>query len=204
MANTDSPFGLRPIASRTPYSTRKVYAQSGYATNIFVGDAVTRAATATSNTSEIKTAVGTYGLGSLEEVIRVTPGANNPILGVVIGIDALYGVEDNYGKASTTRVLTIIDDPQAEFEIQADSTLAEESVGLNAVLIDTASGNTTYGLSGTELDTGTSTAPAADATYQLTIRRAVDRADNDTSLANAKWIVRINSHRNTHGAVGEA
>ena len=203
MANSDRPSGLVPIATRKAYTTRKVYAQSGYATNIFVGDAITRAATATANTAEITTATGSYGIGSLEEVIRVTVGDNNAILGVVIAIDPLYGVDANYGVASTDRVLTICDDPQAIYEIQADGTLGAASAGLNAVLIDTHSGSQTYGISGTELDT-TSDVPAADASNQLTIVRAVDRPDNDLSLVNSKWLVRINNSRSAHATIGEA
>ena len=203
MANTDRPSGLVPIATRKAYTTRKVYAQSGYATNVFVGDGVQRAATATANTAEITTATGSYGIGSLEEVIRVTVGDANPILGVIVAIDAPYGVETNYGLASTDRVLTICDDPQALYEIQADGTLGAASAGLNAVLIDTHTGSTIFGISGTELDT-TSDVPAADASNQLTIVRAVDRADNDVSLTNSKWYVRINNSASAHGTVGEA
>ena len=203
MANTDSPQGLVPIASRKAYTTRKVYAQSGYATDIFVGDAVIRATTATANTSEITTATGSYGIGSLEEVIRASVGDTNVILGVIVSIDPAYGVANNYGIASTDRVITICDDPQALYEIQADGTLGAASAGLNAVLIDTHTGSTVFGTSGTELDT-TSDVPAADASNQLIIVRAVDRADNDTTLANSKWIVRVILSNSGSDALGEA
>lgn len=204
MANIDSPFGLRLIDSRKAYTFKKVYIASGYATNVFVGDALTRAATATSNTSEVKTATGTYGIGELESAIRVTPGAANGILGVVVALDAPYGVETNYGLASTDRVALICDDPQAEYEIQAEGTFTAAQVGLNAVLIDTHSGDTTFGLSGTELDCGTGTAPAADATYQLTVKGFINRPDNTAGSANAKLRVRINNHLNAHAIVGKA
>lgn len=204
MANTDNRFGLRPIESRKAYSSRHVFIASSYAVDVFIGDALTRAGTALSNTTEIKTASGEYGIGTLNSAIRVTPGTGNGILGVVIAIDALYGVEDNYGRASTERVVTICDDPQAEYEIQGEGILTTAQSELNAVLIDTHSGSTTYGYSGTELDCGTTTAPAADAAFQLSIIGFMNRTDNEVDVANAKIRVKINNHLNAHGVIGKA
>ena len=66
-------------------------------------------------------------------------------------------------------------------------------MGLNAVLIATHSGSTTTGMSGIELDT-TSDAPEANASNQLIIVRAANRADNDTTLTHSKVEVLINCH----------
>ena len=203
MANTDNRFGLRLIPSRRAYSFRKVLVADTYATNVFVGDALARASTAISNATEITTATGKYGIGSLESAIRVTVGTGNGILGVITAIDPLYGVADNYGRASTARVVTICDDPQAEYEIQAEGSFSDTQVGLNAVLIDTHTGNTTSGLSGTELDCGTTTAPAADAGFQLTVKGVIDRADNEVGT-NVKLRVRINNNLNSNAVVGKA
>ncbi len=203
MANTDNRFGLKLIPGRRAYSFKKVLVASTYATNVFVGDALARATTAISNATEVTTAVGKYGIGSLESAIRVTPGTGNGILGVITSIDPLYGVADNYGKASTARVVTICDDPQAEYEIQAEGSFSDTQVGLNAVLIDTHSGDTTSGLSGTEIDCGTTTAPAADAAYQLTVKGVIDRADNEVGT-NVKLRVRINNNLNSNAVVGKA
>jgi hypothetical protein len=203
MANTDNRFGLRLIESRRNHSFRKAYVNSTYATDVFVGDCVTRAATAIGNAAEITTASGSYGIGSLEDVIRVTPGTGNPIYGVITSIDAPIGVATNYGIASTDRVVTICVDEQAEYEIQAEGTFAATQLGLNAVLIDTHTGSTVYGLSGTELDSGTTTAPAADAAYQLTVISLMDRDDNEAGT-NAKLRVRVNNSSNAHATVGEA
>jgi len=62
-------------------------------------------------------------------------------------------------------------------------------------LIDTHAGSAATGLSGLELDSGVSVAPAADATYPLLILGAVPREDNDISVVNAKWRVMISMHR---------
>ncbi len=203
MANTDNRFGLKLIPSRRAYSFKKVFVASGYSTDVFVGDALTRATTAISNATEFTTAVGKYGIGSLESAIRVTPGTGNAILGVITSIDPLYGVADNFGRASTARVVTICDDPNAQYEIQGEGSFSDTQVGLNAVLIDTHAGSQISGLSGTEVDCGTTTAPAADAAFQLTVLGVIDRADNEVGT-NVKLRVRINNHLNTHGIVGKA
>ena len=70
-----------------------------------------------------------------------------------------------------------------------------------SVLIATHSGSTVTGLSGMELDT-TSDAPAADASNQLLILRAINREDNDTTLTHAKVAVLINQHTENQGTVG--
>jgi hypothetical protein len=95
----------------------------------------------------------------------------------------------------------VCDDPDVVFEIQADGAIPAASVGLNAVLIYTHSGSTTTGFSGVELDT-TSDVPAADASNQLLILRAVNREDNDTTLTHAKVEVMINQHTESQGTVG--
>ena len=101
----------------------------------------------------------------------------------------------------TRQLALVCDDPDVIYEIQADGAIPAASVGLNAVLIDTHSGDTATGLSGTELDT-TSDAPAADASNQLLILRAVNRDDVDTTLTHAKVEVLINQHTENQGTVG--
>lgn len=207
MANPDAPFGLRPVrtAQGNPYNgqVNLYFAPSTYATDIFIGDAVV-VTTAGSNTATVTTGSGSYAPRTLQEVNRATVGNGNAITGVVVGFDAdPSNLDKVYGAASTNRVLKVCDDPYMIFEIQADGVLTATQVGLNAVLIDTHSGDTNTGLSGTELDT-TSSAPAADASNQLTIVGLVDRADQDTtaSTGNMNAYVRINNHTNAHGVVG--
>lgn len=200
MANTDAPFGLRPVRHRNgaPYNGafNAYYVPSSYATALFVGDPVVK--TGTSNTA----AVGAHGIGTLPEINKATAGDGNAITGVVVGFEP---DPDNLGRiynpASTERVVYVCDDPDVIFEIQADGAIAAAQVGLNAVLIYTNAGSTVTGMSGAELDT-TSDVPAADASNQLTIHRVVDRTDNEAGSAYTKVEVKINNHTEAHGVIG--
>lgn len=206
MANVDSPFGLRPIRHKSgaPYNgaANPYFIDSGYGTALFIGDPVIRVAGG-SNTAVVKVpGGGTFGVGTLPSVEKAAAGDGNRITGVIVGFSPN---PDNltlkHNTASTARVAYVCDDPDIVFEIQADGAIPAASVGLNAVLIYTHSGSTTTGLSGVELDT-TSDVPAADASNQLLILRAINREDNDTTIAHAKVEVMINQHTESQGTVG--
>jgi hypothetical protein len=142
--------------------------------------------------------------GVYPTVVLATAGATHPILGSIVAFE--YDPADLtlvYRKASTNRYCYVSADPMTVYEIQAEGTnvIPYTSVGLNAVLYAGA-GSTGSGLSGWQLDSGATTAPAANATYQLLILRAVPREDNDISQVNAKWEVLIALHRlNSAGGI---
>ena len=200
MANNDAPFGLRPVNMQgQPYcaAVNAYYIPASDSTAVFVGDPVT--IVGDSNDNEIQG----FAPGTLSEVTRSTVGDANAISGVVVGFQDTDRSDTVYRAASTERVVYVADHPDQLFEIQADGTLTADSVGLNAVLIATHSGDTSYGLSGIELDT-TSDAPAADTSNQLTIMHLKRAVDNDLASANSIAIVRINNHTNAHAVVGVA
>ena len=205
MANIDSPFGLRPVRHKhgAPYNgaATPYYIPSSYGTALFVGDPVVK--TGTSNTAAVTVpGAGSLAIGTLPEINKATAGDGNRITGVIVGFSPLPSdLGKNYNAASTERVALVCDDPSVVFEIQADGAIPAASVGLNAVLIYTHSGSTTSGLSGVELDT-TSDVPAADASNQLVILRAVNREDNDTTSTWARVLVMINQHTESMGTVG--
>lgn len=207
MANVDAPFGLKPVRykSGAPYNgaCNPYYIAGDYATALFIGDPVVKVA-AGSNTAAVSApGAGSFPIGTLPSINKTAAGdvdgMTKAITGVIVGFAA---DPDNltlkHNPASNERIAFVADDPDLEFEIQADGAIPAASMGLNAVLIYTHSGDTTTGLSGAELDT-TSDAPAADASNQLSIVRAVNREDNDTTLTHAKVIVRINAHTEAPG-----
>lgn len=206
MANEDRRFGLKPVRHKSgaPYNgaANPYYIKGDYATALFIGDPVVK--TGTSNTAAVTVpGAGKFGIGTLPEINKTAAGDvdgnTKRITGVIVGFSPLPSdLNKNYNPASTERVAWVCDDPDVVFEIQADGAIPAASVGLNAVLIYTHSGSTTTGLSGAELDT-TSDAPAADASNQLTIVRAVNREDNDTTSTWAKVEVLINAHTEAAG-----
>lgn len=206
MPNVDSPFGLRPIRHKSGAhyngAANPYYIAAGYATALFIGDPVIRV-TGGSNTAAVKVpGGGTFGIGTLPSVEKATAGDGNRITGVIVGFSPNPdNLSLKHNTASTERVAYVCDDPDVVFEIQADGAIPAASVGLNAVLIYTHSGSTTTGLSGVELDT-TSDVPAADASNQLLILRAINREDNDTTSTWAKVEVMINQHTESQGTVG--
>lgn len=212
MANKDTPFGLKPIRHKSgaPYNgaCNPYYKPSGYATAVFVGDCVVR--TGTANTANVEVpGLGKFAIGTLPEINRTTPGDVNTdgerITGVVVGFGAN---PDNlsrvYSPASTEAVVWVCDDPDIVFEAQCPSAIAATQVGLNALLIDTHTGSTATGISGTEVDGGDSTAPAADASYQLRILRLINREDNETNSVHNKVEVVINTHTEAQGMTTNA
>ena len=205
MANNDTPFGLRPIRHRNGAAyngaVNPYYIPAGYATALFVGDAVVK--TGTSNTANVEAAgAGSFGIGTLPEINKAAAGDGNAITGVIVGFAAdADNLDRTYSPASTAGVAYVCDDPDVVFEIQADGAISAAQVGFNAVLIDTHSGSTVTGRSGTELDT-TSDVPAADASNQLTIQRIVNRDDNEAASDFTKVEVKINNHTEAHGVIG--
>jgi hypothetical protein len=204
MANVDTPFGLRPIRHRNgaPYNgaVNPYYLRSDYAVATFIGDPVVK--TGTSNLVAVSAAgVGDFDIGTLPTINKATAGATNRITGVIVGFAPLPNdLTKQYNPASTERVALVCDDPDVIFEIQSDGALSAAQVSLNAVLIYTSSGSTVSGLSGAELDSGTATAPAADATYQLMIQRASNTPGNDITAAYCKVEVVISNHSEASGS----
>lgn len=202
MANINGPFGLRPVRYRnaTPYNgaATPYYIQSDYATALFIGDPVIK--TSTANTAAVEApGAGKFAIGTLPAINKATAGDANRVTGAIVAFSALANdLTKKHNPASTERVAWVADDPNLVFEIQADGAIPAASMGLNAVFIYTQSGSTTTGLSGVELDT-TSDVPAADASNQMLILRAVNREDNDTTLTRAKVEVMLINHTEAQG-----
>jgi hypothetical protein len=206
MPNTDTPFGLRPIKHKSgaPYNGafNAYFVPASYATALFIGDPVVK--TGTSNTAKVTApAAGSFGIGTLPEINKATAGTTNRVTGVIVGFapdpDGLGRI---YNPASTARVVYVCDDPDVVFEIQADGAIAAAQVGLNAVFIYTNAGSTFTGLSGVELDSGTTTAPATTVGFQMAIQRVVNREDNEAASNFTKVEVKLNTHTEVNTSTG--
>jgi len=179
MANIDAPFGLKPISnlSGAPWNgaTRRCYV-SATAGDLGIGDAVVW-----------------NGAGSTAypEVNEITAGDGNPIFGVIVSLEAdPTNLERLYITSAGTGWVNVCVDPNVIYEIQADGVVGAEDIAANAPLILTHTVDTVTGISGTEMNSTTST----NASDQLIIVGAPDREDNDTTLTHANWYVMINAH----------
>jgi hypothetical protein len=202
MPNSTTPNGLRPVRylSGKPYNgaCRPYYVPATYATTLYLYDPVVLAGG--SNT----TLVRGHQPGTLPVITKAAAGPNNRITGVIVGFEPVDGAEAPvYGKASTPRIALVADDPDLLFAIKDDgyAGLAANVVSKNAMLNLSASGSATTGVSGATMDSGSTNAPSATASGQLTILGANRRPDNALGQY-ASWMVRINLHSYAPGVAG--
>lgn len=194
MANSNTPFGLRPVGTigSAGYAGRieKFYTSTNETAAIGMGDPV---ALCTNSDSS-----GTPA------VIRLTSGFTTNCVGVVVGaVPDPTDLTKNYKPASTARYLLVDTDPNTVYEVQETSSaattyIAAASTGLNAQLtqgtVDTTTGNGKYVLSTT---VGTNTE------YNVQILRLKQAPDNAIGQY-AKWLVRINTNQYKSATKGVA
>jgi len=91
-------------------------------------------------------------------------------------------------QVATDAVAYVCDDPWALFKIQADATMANTDIGLNAAMINTV-GSTATGVSKNELDAGGGTAPGTSSLLPLRIIDFLDpgEIDSDFPIMVVKW-----------------
>lgn len=198
MANSNTPFGLRPVGvnAGSSYSGRvtQYSVPAGDATAIFVGDPVKLAGTSQIINGQVFADVAQAATGDV-------------MVGVVVGV--LADTRDSlvYRAASTQRILLVCDDPNAVFEIQqvtGGTPLTANDIGLNANFV-VAAGSTVTGYSGVTLNNITE---AITNTLDLKIVGMPNRADNDVGTAvgtgadASKFYVRINRHQYVNQIAG--
>ena len=197
MANSDTPFGLRPVryVSGAPYNGAvNVYSTpSGDATAIYIGDPVKMASTSQTINGRV-----------FADVIQAATG--DVITGIVVAVDPSEGAgadgrdSTKYRAASTVRLVYVADDPNLLFEIQEVSggtALAANDIGLNADFV-VGSGSTVTGQSGVELN---NSGEADTASLDVKIVGFMNREDNAIG-EHAKWLVRLNRHRYVNQVAG--
>jgi len=178
MANSDAPFGFRPInKDGSPYNgaTLRCVIAAADTTATFIGDPV------------ILDGSSNKGYPGVSQC-----AAGEPVFGVVTGFEVNPdALSDQYRKASTLRFCQVASASGTYFECQEDGDLTEAEVGLNAGF-EVAAGSTVYGLSGFELDESDA---ATTSTLDLQIVALVDRADNllaGTGSSNKSVIIKFN------------
>ena len=192
MANSNAPFGLRPVAymSGAPYNgAARVYAvPANNATALYLGDPV----------NIIQNSADANGVPN---VVIAQAGATHQVLGTFAGIAnnagslviPLLQSQTPYLAASQQAYVYVTDDPFLLYEIQEDSVggaMVAGAGGGNAELV-AGTGSTVTGQSGWMLDSSTLSQGGTDSTFQLRIIQALQQTDNAIGLY-AKWLVKIN------------
>ena len=190
MANTNFPFGLRPVSrlgtGLVTGAIRQFSVAAGNGTAIFIGDPVKGAGTSQIIDGNV-----------LTDVVQAATG--DVITGVVVGVKPVTQDSTIYRVASTQRILFVNIDPDALFEAQqgtGGTALTANDVGLNADFA-VGTGSTATGMSGVTISNATE---ATTNTLDLKIVEMVNRPDNDVGAsvtageANSRFLVRINRH----------
>ena len=153
MATSAAPYGFKPVnlIGGQPYagSTRQIKIASAYDTNIYNGSIVSIVA---AGTIEIVTTVGSNS--------SVFPAGT---VGVFVGCsytdpNSSQKTFSQYWPADTSAsdaVGYVVDDPDVVFQVKADATMAQATLGANAPLAavqSTSTGSTTTGNSTSALD----------------------------------------------------
>jgi len=198
MANIDAPFGLKPVkdAFSGAYAGQinSYYIGPGDATELRVGDPVSLAGGSNPAIAGLGVA-SERREGEFLTITRATGGASNFLCGVVVGFEptAVVGYErESYRKANEERIVLVMDDPDAEFEVQCASGTVPVAANMGALADLSVVGSTdVYGRSATELDL---TSIAATGNEQVRITGLSSRIGNEM-LEHAVVRVKINKHQ---------
>lgn len=167
MSTTSAPFGFRLARQPSVHGAARPFPiATGYAVNLFSGDPVSLAGTATGE--------GTIELATLDGTRSGTIAAM-PILGIFVGCEYTDSlgkpVKSPYwpsGTASSNAIAWVIEGDQNEFVVQADGAIAKSDIGTQCDWSMSASpyGSTATGLS-TAMVSATPTASASQGGFQV-------------------------------------
>jgi len=181
LPNVDSPNGLRPVRTigGSPYngSCNRYFVPSTDGTAIYLGQPVKLVGSATAD--------------GVSHVTAMTTTAD-VVCGVVVGVEPDTADSLLYRAASTARYLLVADDPNLLFEIQSDGVGGVAAVG-EVADVTGFSGSTSTGRSNMEISNSTIT-NNGDQTQDVHIVAVPQRPDNDITLANGRYLVRLLNH----------
>lgn len=200
MANTNQPFGFRPLrkldGSSWTGAVKEYLIPSSDSTAVFVGEMVKLAGSSG--------AAGTIVAGrNCEGMATVAQAAaGDALLGAVVGFVVTGGdtLNPNYRRASTNRIALVCDDKNVVYLVQEDSvggSIAAASVGL-ATDIVVGSGSTTTGRAQSMIDSSDVATDTGGQVRILGLARVPDQTSTsgENQLGNyAKWEVVINEHQ---------
>ena len=190
MANTNKPFGLRPMGNLSATGAQKQYGyliadnQSGA---IFQGDLVTLKS---GFIVKFDATLHTVAVGVFNGCNYTDPTSGKPTW------SNYYPGSVNITSGQITA--EVVDDPNQLFLIQADEDIVQAYFGKQASILY-AAGSTVNGVSGTTLDSSTI---AETATLVLTLVGVFTKPGNALGENYTQVIVKINAH--LYGSAGVA
>ncbi len=192
MANTNKPYGLRPVGTMGAHSyngqLRQFAVPADNSNAIFIGDTVVLAGT--SDVMRVNADDAYYPEAAVGAAAAI-------VIGVCVGVVPVpTDLSINYRKASTFMYILVDTDPNTIYSIQGDSTVftVANAAGLNATITATG-GSTVTGRSKFVL-----TNPQASATEDLLII-GVDPAPDNEIGAYMRFLVKLNLHQFGPGIV---
>jgi hypothetical protein len=190
MANVNKAFGLRPLGNLSATGGQKQYGYQiadSQAGAIYQGDLVTLSG---GYIVKFDAALHTVAVGVFNGCNYIDPTTGKPTW------------KNFYpGSVNITAGIIqadVIDDPSQLFVIQADDSVLQTQMGLNAAIAYAAGSNTT-GVSGTQLDASTI---ANDAALVLKLIGAYNQPENFLGEMYVDVVVKINAHM--YGSTGVA
>ena len=191
MANSNSPFGLRPVGNLSATGAQKQYGYSianGQAGAIYQGDLV----------------VVYDGY-----IIKYDPATHTAVTGVFNGCQyndptrANKPTWKNYYPGSITTndgviICEVLDDPSQLFLVQADGSVVAANIGKNADPTASTTGSTTSGVSNGSLSSS-SIAKTAALTFKIV---GISTNPENAFGSYAVVVVKLNQHQ--YGSVGVA
>jgi len=183
MSNTNKPYGFRLVSD----SKVGIY-YSNDSTVFYVGDAVKLTGTS-----------GAVNTGDMYRPAVAKATSGDAAVGVVVGfLPIATNLELKYHTTSTAQYVMVSDDPEAQYEIQGDSTVwAVGDIGLNCTYL-ASTGETSTGISNATL---TGSTKLTTSTLGAAILGFSPAPDNEVG-AYSRFIVKLNQSQFGLGATG--
>jgi len=201
MPNLNAPKGFSPVKylNGAPWNgaVNVYYIPSTDALIYSPGDAVKSLAQSDANgVPGVVKAAGTDMLRGVIVACLVTPPNGPSLLGTSLDL----AVQNIPAAKTKAYYVLVADDPNVLFEIQDNglSVIAATSMSKNFTF--TVANPTAPGQNSASVLLNSSVGTAA--TLNLRLMGAVQRDDNDPSLVNAKWLVKLNMHELSSATVG--
>jgi len=184
MANTDAPFGFRPVGNDGGVFngvTQRCVFNTAATTDTFIGDPVKMDAT---------DAVSGYA------AVQICT-AGEPVYGVVTSIEANPdNLSLQYRASGTQRFCQVASAHNALFEVHADDNPGLAGVNSNIAMLVVA-GSTTVGNSKTQVTT-----VSVNSTNDCQLVYGVDAPDNDLASTNSRWVIKFNDSQGKYVRTG--